>query len=56
MPLHNLVHGKDVKFIFLNLMIVCRNLKVVYGNRCVLEIKLKKGYELIPKKIWAGIL
>lgn len=56
MFLYNLVYGKDVKFIFLNFTIVYRNFKVVYGNRCVLEIKLKKGYEFILKKIWVGIL
>lgn len=31
-PLYNLIHGKDLNFIFLNLKTVCRNLKVLCGN------------------------
>ena len=44
--LYNLIHGKDLNFIFLNLKTVCIN--IVETNTFE---KFKRGYEIIPKII-----
>lgn len=55
-PLHSLIHGKDVNFIFLNLKTVCKNLKVFCGNKCILEIERQNVMNLFQKMFGMHII
>lgn len=49
-PLYNLVHGKELNFIFLNLKTVCRNLKRSVETNT--SEKLKKEVMKLSKNNW----